>query len=1267
MDRQCFIKLKRPPGANKELLTRWIKAVYGAPHLTTTDGHVLITSEGNLVASKGFRKGVVDPRDLEEVLPPPIQEEEELVLSAPLEEEEGIEPTTPARRLREKTSVRFVDGKKNYEALAEASLQASDFSDERFRIILAALEGTESATTDRRGEFEGRFVLGAYCHGGNRGVTTLCKQNPHLTLFLNQFLRTRIKDRCVAADWAAILLMHASDVPLHRDFRNEWETRNFALCVPGTVELWKGPPRDPKGRDNPSSPSWDSTDVVSIVHEVQAFDPRCYHAVRKNPDWVIVGYSPLGVHKLGEDDRTLLSERGFTLPIRSSEIEPQVRAFRQSSATVPSSWSQSAPPDPQGPLSEDEQPDANTPLVAWDLSEGARHNQPSGDTLPKDLDLFLWERDVQRLLPELRRLGIEEPEDLVYIFVEDLIEFGLSKWEAERVMFGVHPSGTRRPDNPDVCGTRTGEVRLYDRDSQQIPWVFQNRTLAQSRPDPPLPNLGVRTEGGQPASSHTPWHVPQPEEEPPEVTPVEDTYYHGYWEDEWVPSTVPTAASSSTQPPQVSTFDPWEHEWTSQPASPHVAPPDEIDVTTAASEPYEPPPWLQAAEPGLSYEEPPWAQTATPTPDPDDNPWSRYVASGSATVASASASQDRTRPWIDRPPGLDPPNPRDPRIRMIQVDDIEGDNDRINARIRIKGINPQACQVSPFEVFSAVTDRPQIGVHFPSVVKAVSEERVDTAPQAAKVIDASFTSNVEELLAGLKGPLEVVHQVSPAEVRKHADKWKDAALEELNSLEGMQAIIRHKGAAARKIMQDRSIEVLPAKGVFTVKPGKPFRRKVRIVSCGNFAKGVSEDVLYASGAAAETLRITLVKAGSSRHSVYSTDIKNAFLLAPIPGSSTKRYALKPPAILILLGICEPDEIWEVCKALYGFKEAPKWWSRFRDDTLTTASFPTPQGTATLRRTVGDENLWVIVGPDQLILGHVLVYVDDLLILSEPPVARALHNWVRGRWQCSELEQAQVHKALRFLGVDIYEVQDAKGPCGFRLGQEGYIDELVRSHNLGSTCKACIPLPKEWVRDAPVEEEGYAEETLREAQKITGELLWLSQRTRIDVAFCVGLMSSWASKAPTYVGTLGLRILAYLAKTKALRLHLIPGEDPGIEVFTDASFAPFGDRSISGIIVQLGGNSVFWKSRRQSLVSLSTAESELIAACEGVVLAHSVQALADELYGKRLRVLLKVDNVAAITLAEGGGSQRTRHLRVRANFLKELLDSQQLQVQHCPGE
>ena len=412
-------KLKKPSGAHKELLTRWIRAAYGAPHLTITDGHVLITAEGNLVASRGFRAGVVDPKVLEEISPPPLQEEEPAG-DAPPEEEQVGDPVAPERRLREKTSVRFIEERSSPEALAEAYLRAEDFSDEGFRTIVTALEGTEASTSDRRGDFEGRFILGAFCHGGKRGVTTLSKLNPYLTMYLNSFLRSRSKNQGVAPEWASLLLMHASDVPLHRDFRNEWETYNFALCVPGTTELWMGPPHNRKDKEHPSEPKWDSAEVVSILNEAQAFDPRCYHAVRKNPDWVIVGYSPLGVHKLEEGDKDLLSHRGFHLPAKRSEIEPQVKAFRHTGAAGASSSNQAAIPETQGPLSDDEQADANTQLVAWDLSEGASRNQPSGDTLPTDLNMFLWERDIQRVLPELRRLGIEEPGDLIYLLREVL-------------------------------------------------------------------------------------------------------------------------------------------------------------------------------------------------------------------------------------------------------------------------------------------------------------------------------------------------------------------------------------------------------------------------------------------------------------------------------------------------------------------------------------------------------------------------------------------------------------------------------------------------------------------------------------------------------------------------------------------------------------------------------------------------------------------------------------------------------------------------------
>ena len=150
----------------------------------------------------------------------------------------------------------------------------------------------------------------------------------------------------------------------------------------------------------------------------------------------------------------------------------------------------------------------------------------------------------------------------------------------------------------------------------------------------------------------------------------------------------------------------------------------------------------------------------------------------------------------------------------------------------------------------------------------------------------------------------MVHQVAPAEVKRHLEKWRPPAQTEVDSMENMNAIIRHRGQAAKALLSQPGVEVIPAKGVFTVKPGKPF---LRVVSCGNFARSVAEEVLYASGAAAETLRAILVHAGLRRRQCWSTDIKCAFLLAPIPDTVQKKYVLKPPAILVALEICKPDE------------------------------------------------------------------------------------------------------------------------------------------------------------------------------------------------------------------------------------------------------------------------------------------------------------------------------------------------------------------------
>ena len=243
------------------------------------------------------------------------------------------------------------------------------------------------------------------------------------------------------------------------------------------------------------------------------------------------------------------------------------------------------------------------------------------------------------------------------------------------------------------------------------------------------------------------------------------------------------------------------------------------------------------------------------------------IATPSAPVATPVATT----------PVQDPSERSDsaPSVCVIRVSEEETEAAGQGRQSVRKVIGPQSCSLTPSEVHESSEGCASIGVYFPPVVAAghASLAMQHTEPAVAKVVENSYTPDIESLLESLTGPLEVVHQVSPQDVRRHLENWKQAAQDELNSLEGMQAIRRHRGAATRHILNDPGVEILPAKCVFTVKPGKPYRRKVRIVSCGNYAQGVSEDVLYASGAAAETLRAVLVRSGQRRYAAWSTDIK----------------------------------------------------------------------------------------------------------------------------------------------------------------------------------------------------------------------------------------------------------------------------------------------------------------------------------------------------------------------------------------------------------
>ena len=531
-----------------------------------------------------------------------------------------------------------------------------------------------------------------------------------------------------------------------------------------------------------------------------------------------------------------------------------------------------------------------------------------------------------------------------------------------------------------------------------------------------------------------------------------------------------------------------------------------------------------------------------------------------------------------------------------------------------------------------------------------------------------YTRNIEKVLKELEGDLRVVHTVHPSEVEENLKAWVPSMQKELKTLEEIGAVKRLRGKEARDYMAQAGAVIVPGKAVYTVKPpaeeGQVCRRKTRIVSCGNFQPKNDTEVNYSGGAVAEAVRLGIAEASRRRWCACTGDVVSAFLRAPVPQGTC--LALRPPTALIKAGLAERDEVWVVQTALYGFRSSPRWWATHR--TAKMRSAVTKKGLV-FKQGQADADVWRICSPDGNTEGLMVIYVDDFLIMGPKEVCDDAYEWMATTWEATPCQYATATQSVRFLGMEVRMIEEDGQMKGYTLDQEGYIEELLRLRNVQPHEKSLLPATKEWMTlDPQGYPPTYTQEQLRIAQSVTGELAWLAQRCRPDLSYTVSIMGSLTTKDPERVATIARKALSYLNLTKEWKLVYRVDGARQLVTYTDSSYSPEGERSHGGAVVFWAGSPVAWKSSRQSLVTTSSAETELLAASEAATLTYSIDAMLSDVGVYPESRELRVDNSAAITLAsEEGGSWRTRHLKVRAASLRQRIQEGWATITHCPGE
>jgi hypothetical protein len=189
---------------------------------------------------------------------------------------------------------------------------------------------------------------------------------------------------------------------------------------------------------------------------------------------------------------------------------------------------------------------------------------------------------------------------------------------------------------------------------------------------------------------------------------------------------------------------------------------------------------------------------------------------------------------------------------------------------------------------------------------------------------------------------------------------------------------------------------------------------------------------------------------------------------------------------------------------------------------------------------------------------------------------------------------------------------------------------------------------------------------RQYMSMIGSLLYVTTY-RPDVIQAVGHVARFQA-APKESHVLAVkRIFRYLKGTKEFGLWYPKGKDLSFIAYIDADWAGCIDdrRSISGAMFYLGECLVSWISKKQSSISLSTAETEYIATttcCTQVLWMK--QTLTDIQVKYDEPILIYCDNTSAINISKNPVMHsKTKHIPIKYHFLQEHVAEKNIRVQY----
>jgi hypothetical protein len=315
---------------------------------------------------------------------------------------------------------------------------------------------------------------------------------------------------------------------------------------------------------------------------------------------------------------------------------------------------------------------------------------------------------------------------------------------------------------------------------------------------------------------------------------------------------------------------------------------------------------------------------------------------------------------------------------------------------------------------------------------------------------------------------------------------------------------------------------------------------------------------------------------------------------------------------------------------------------------------------------------------------ILTYVDDCIIVgtSMKSIDRLIESMQKGPEGFILTDEGDIDK---FLGIEIRHLEQNK----FEIAQPFLIDRIVRLLGL---------LDNDFdveanTRPTPVGKpllskdlEGKDRQLGWNYRTAVGMYQYLQANSRPEISMAVHQTARFCNQPMRCHERAIMRLGRYLLHTKDRGIIFSPDKSKGLECYVDADFAGGWSQadandadnvmSRTGFIIMYANCPIYWVSKLQTEIALSTAEAEYIALSQALREVIPLMTLMEEIHKifpvhiTKPNFVCKVheDNQSCIKMANSDKfTPRTKHIALKYHHFKTHVKRGVIDIKYCRTE